>query len=83
MSGSLMAIFFRIIFISIGMGLVAQFHWILYIFGAILIYTGISMFRAEHDEEADLENNRVYKLLKRMLPITSDDAKSTTPACLL
>lgn len=71
--GILMAIVFRIVFISIGIGLVAQFHWILYIFGAILIYTGISMFRAKHDDEADLENNRVYKLLKRVLPITPDD----------
>lgn len=71
--GILMAIIFRIVFISIGIGLVAQFHWILYIFGAILIYTGISMFRAKHDEEADLENNRVYKLLKRVLPITQED----------
>lgn len=71
--GILLAIFFRMIFISIGIGLVAQFHWILYIFGAILIYTGISMFRAKHDEEADLENNRVYKILKRVLPLTTDD----------
>jgi tellurite resistance protein TerC len=71
--GILLAIFFRMIFISIGIGLVAKFHWILYIFGAILVYTGISMFRAKHDEEADLENNRVYKLLKRVLPLTTDD----------
>ena len=71
--GILMAIIFRIVFISIGIGLVAQFHWILYIFGGILIYTGITMFRTKHDDEADLENNRVYKLLKRVLPITSDD----------
>jgi tellurite resistance protein TerC len=71
--GILMAIFLRIGFISIGIGLVAKFHWILYIFGGILIYTGISMFRAKHDDEADLENNRVYKLLKRVLPITTDD----------
>lgn len=71
--GILLAIFFRMIFISIGIGLVAQFHWILYIFGAILVYTGISMFRAKHDDEADLENNRVYKLLKRVLPLTTDD----------
>jgi tellurite resistance protein TerC len=71
--GILMAIVFRIVFISIGIGLVAQFHWILYIFGGILIYTGITMFRTKHDDEADLENNRVYKLLKRVLPITTDD----------
>lgn len=71
--GILLAILFRMIFISIGIGLVAKFHWILYIFGAILVYTGISMFRAKHDEEADLENNRVYKLLKRVLPLTTND----------
>ena len=71
--GILLAIFFRMIFISIGIGLVAKFHWILYIFGAILVYTGVSMFRAKHDEEADLENNRVYKMLKRVLPLTTDD----------
>jgi tellurite resistance protein TerC len=71
--GILMAIIFRIIFISIGIGLVQQFHWILYIFGAILIYTGITMFRANHEEETDLENNRVYKLMKRALPITTSD----------
>lgn len=71
--GILMAILFRIAFISVGIGLVARFHWILYIFGGILVYTGITMFKANHDEETDLENNRVYKLLKRMLPITADD----------
>ena len=71
--GILMAIVFRIGFISIGIGLVKRFEWILYIFGAILVYTGISMFRANHEEEADLENNRIYKLLKRILPITPDD----------
>jgi tellurite resistance protein TerC len=71
--GILMAILCRIAFISIGIGLVARFEWILYVFGAILIYTGISMFRADKNEEADLDNNRVYKLLKRILPLTPED----------
>ena len=71
--GILMAIIFRIIFITLGIGLVAKFEWILYIFGAILIYTGITMFRTKHDEEADLEENKVYKLMKRFLPLTSSD----------
>src|SRR5215216_5591693 len=39
--GILMAIVFRVIFIAVGIGLVQQFEWILYIFGAILVYTGI------------------------------------------
>lgn len=72
--GILMAILFRIIFIAIGIQLVQQFQWILYIFGAILVYTGITMFRTKHEEDADdLENNKVYKLMKRFLPITSND----------
>lgn len=71
--GILMAIVFRIVFITIGIELVKRFSWILYIFGAILIYTGITMFRAKHNEAADLENNRVYKFLKRILPLAPDD----------
>src|SRR5258707_7002735 len=44
--GILMAIFLRIIFITVGIALVARFNWLLYIFGGILVYTGISMFFA-------------------------------------
>jgi tellurite resistance protein TerC len=71
--GILMAIVLRIIFITVGIALVSEFHWILYIFGAILVYTGISMFLAKNDETMDLEGNRVYKFLKRFLPLTGDD----------
>src|SRR6185312_16283897 len=59
--GILTAIFLRIIFITVGIGLVERFNWILYIFGVILVYTGIKMFTAKKDEEIDLENNRIYK----------------------
>ena len=44
MIGIMMAILFRIIFITIGVALVENFHWILYIFGAFLVYTGIKIF---------------------------------------
>jgi len=73
MIGILTAIFLRIIFISAGIALVMQFHWLLYIFGAILVYTGITMFAAKKDEDVDLNENKVYKFLKRFLPITSED----------
>jgi tellurite resistance protein TerC len=71
----MMAIIFRIIFIAIGIELVEQFRWILYIFGAILVYTGFNMFRQKHDEEEEqnLQDNKVYKLLKRVLPLTPED----------
>lgn len=71
--GILMAIVFRIAFISVGIELVERFHWLLYIFGGILIITGIKMFAAKHDEAPDLQQNRVYKLLKRLLPLTTED----------
>ena len=71
--GILMAIFLRIIFITVGIALVARFHWLLYIFGGILVYTGISMFSAKNDEAINVEENRVYKFLKRFLPLTGGD----------
>jgi tellurite resistance protein TerC len=71
--GILIAVILRIIFITVGVTLVANFHWILYIFGAILIYTGIRMFLAKKDLEPSLEDNSVYRFLKRFLPITAED----------
>jgi tellurite resistance protein TerC len=71
--GILMAIFLRIIFITVGVTLVASFNWVLYIFGAILIYTGIRMFFAKKDKQPNLEENKMYKFLKRFLPITAED----------
>lgn len=69
--GILMAIVFRVIFITVGIALVERFHWILYIFGAILIFTGYKMFAAKSKEIVDLEKNRVYQILKKFLPLTS------------
>lgn len=71
--GILMAIFLRIIFITVGIAAVAWLHELLYVFGAFLVYTGIMMFRAKGEEAIDVEDNRVYRLLKRILPLTSSD----------
>ena len=71
--GIMMAIIFRIIFITIGIVLVERFEWLLYIFGAILVYTGIKMFTSHEDEIVTLEENRVYKVIKRILPLTPID----------
>jgi len=71
--GVLLAVVFRILFITAGIELVSRFTWILYVFGAILIYTGINMFVAKKSEGADLEKNRVYRFMKRFLPLVSDD----------
>lgn len=71
--GIMMAIIFRVIFITIGIVLVEKFEWILYFFGAILVYTGIKMFSTDHKEEVDLSENKVYKLMKRVVRLTPED----------
>ena len=71
--GILLAVLFRIIFITAGIELVSRFTWLLYIFGVILIYTGLMMFFAKKDGDADLESNKVYRFLKRFLPLIPED----------
>jgi tellurite resistance protein TerC len=71
--GILMAIFFRIIFIAVGVVLVEKFHWILYIFGAFLVYTGIKIFTVRQEEEFNPAENPVYRFLNRFLPIVHED----------
>jgi tellurite resistance protein TerC len=72
--GILMAIVFRIIFITVGIALVERFEWILYIFGAFLVFTGVKMFVVEQEEEYDPRENAVYKFLKRVVPLTHEEA---------
>ncbi len=72
--GILLAIILRIIFITVGIVLIAEFHWILYIFGAFLVYTGIKMFVVDSEAEFKAEDNTVYKILKRLLPLTADNS---------
>lgn len=71
--GVLMAIVFRVIFITLGVELVNRFHWILYLFGAFLVYTGIKMFTAGDDEEFDPKGHPVYKWMKKVLPLVPHD----------
>jgi tellurite resistance protein TerC len=72
--GILGAIIFRIIFITIGIALVSNFSWILYLFGAFLIYTGFKMFFVQQHNEFDPEKNKVYWFIKKILPLTNKDA---------
>jgi tellurite resistance protein TerC len=73
--GIMMAIVFRIIFITVGVALIAKFEWLLYVFGVFLVYTGIKMFASSESEaEFDPQQSKVYKFLKRFLPLTPHDA---------
>lgn len=73
--GILMAIVFRIIFITVGVALVEQFHWILYVFGFFLVFTGYKMFTANDDEEFKPQDSKIYKFLKRFLPLVAHDGE--------
>ena len=68
MIGIIGAIVLRTVMILVGGWLIAQFHWVLYVFGAFLLLTGIKMWWAA-GQEPDLENNPALKLLRRVLPV--------------
>jgi tellurite resistance protein TerC len=67
--GILGALIMRGTLIVIGSALLKEFHWIIYVFGAFLIFTGIRM-AIERNEEAHPEKNPVVKLLRRAMPMT-------------
>ena len=71
--GIMMAIIFRVIFITVGIVLVEKFEWLLYFFGAILVYTGFKMFSTDHKEEVDLSENRIYRIMKKFVRLTHED----------
>ena len=73
--GILMAIVFRILFITVGVALVDRFHWLLYIFGVFLLYTGYKMFTSNEDEEFDPQKSKIYLYLKKLLPLTHSDGE--------
>ncbi len=71
MIGIVGAIVLRTVMILVGGWLLAQFHWILYLFGAFLVLTGVKMWIAA-GKEADLEDNPVLKLLRKFMRVSRD-----------
>jgi tellurite resistance protein TerC len=69
MIGIVGAIVLRTVMILVGSWLISHFHWVLYVFGAFLLITGIKMWWAA-GQEPDLESNPALKLLKRMMPVS-------------
>lgn len=68
--GILGVIILRGIMIAGGAAIVENFHWVLYLFAAFLVFTGLKMlFSSDHDE-ADIGNNRILKFLRSHLPVT-------------
>ena len=71
MIGIIGAIVLRTVMILVGAWLISQFHWVLYLFGAFLLLTGIKMWWAA-GKEPDLESNPALKLLRRWIPVSKN-----------
>ncbi len=67
--GVLGALVMRIMMILVGAALIDRFHWIIYVFGAFLIYTGFKMLRQD-DTETNPEQNLAVRMVARLIPIT-------------
>jgi tellurite resistance protein TerC len=68
--GILGALVMRASFIVAGAALISAFHWVLYVFGAFLVFTGIKILR-EGETKVEPDRNPVVKLFRRMVPMTS------------
>jgi tellurite resistance protein TerC len=69
--GILGALLMRGIFIVVGVGLIARFSWITYVFGALLVYSGLKLLR-QGDKEIHPEKNPVLRVFRRIIPVTDD-----------
>jgi len=69
--GILGAVVFRLSFILMGVALLRRFEWIMYVFGAILVYSGVRMLRRQ-EGEVHPEKNPVLRLIRKVLPVTHD-----------
>ena len=69
--GIIGAVLMRAVFIIVGVGVIQRFHWVLYLFGAFLIYTGIKMALPKKDEEIHPDQNFAVRLFRRFFPVST------------
>ncbi len=69
--GILGSIALRGVFILVGSALVHRFHWLLYLFGAFLVFTGLKLLFQKGDEEVAVESSPVIKLFRRLVPMVA------------
>lgn len=70
--GILGALVMRGILIGVGDALVVKFHWILYIFSAFLIYTGVKMLLTKEEEQGNIQDTKIYKWLSKVFHVTHE-----------
>jgi tellurite resistance protein TerC len=73
--GILLAIVFRIAFIAVGIELIERFHWILYVFGVFLLYTGVKLFKKKEEAEFDPAETGIYRFMKKYLRLSEVEPK--------
>lgn len=66
------ALVLRAIFVFAGVALIERFEWVLYIFGAFLVFTAFKLAFSDHDEEIHPENNPILKIVRRVVPSTTE-----------
>jgi tellurite resistance protein TerC len=70
--GIYLSIALRILFILFGIALINQFHWLIYAFGALLLWTAWKMLTADEDEQVDPSHNLLHRLARRFLPVHNE-----------
>ena len=65
------ALVMRAFFILVGVSLISKFHWVIYVFGVLLIYSGIKLF-FQDEAEVHPEKNPILRLFRRFVPVTED-----------
>jgi tellurite resistance protein TerC len=69
--GIIGALVMRFVFIWAGVALINRFHWIIYVFGAFLVYTGLRLLKTS-DDDVNPENNPVLRTFRKFMPVTKD-----------
>lgn len=70
--GIVISIILRVLFILVGMGLVQRYHWVIYIFGIILIWTAYKMAFQNSEDNVDPTKNFLYKTASKIYPVDPD-----------
>lgn len=70
--GILGAIIMRALLIGVGAALISKFHWVLYLFSAFLVYTGVKMLVTKHDEEGKFEDSKMYNYMRKIFHVTHE-----------
>jgi tellurite resistance protein TerC len=69
--GVLGALILRAILIAVGALMIAKFHWVIYVFGAFLVFTGFRMAK-QNDEDIHPEDNFLIRFFKKLFPVTNE-----------